>query len=136
MNLSRTCLMVALGFCLAAAQGCALFVVAAVAGAAGGTVSYAGNELRVTQEVSVEKAWSAAQATVRDLRFSVIAAETHHDATGGMLSARNAKDQPVRIQLVRQSDRLTEIRVRVGTFDTTANRAGAQLVYDKLRERI
>ena len=121
---------------LAMTQGCFLFVVGAVAAGAAGTVSYVGNELHVTQEVSVDRAWSAANGAIQDMQFSVITSKTFKDATGGTLSARNAKDQPVRIQITRSSDRLTEIRIRVGTFDTSENRAEAQLLWDKMKARI
>jgi hypothetical protein len=119
-----------------AGQGCALLVVGAAAGAGAGTVSYVGNELRVTREVTVDRAWEAAHAAVRELEFVVIPGETRKDATGGILTARNAKDQPVKIQLLRLSDRLTEIRIRVGIFSTSANRAAAQLLYDKMKLRM
>lgn len=119
------------------AQGCALLFVGAVAGgAAAGTVSYFGNGLSVLHEVSVDKAWNVAYAAVNDLQFRIESAKSHKDATGGLLFARNAKEQPVKIQLLRQSDRLTEIRISVGTFDTTANRATAQLIYDKMKSRL
>ena len=114
-------------------QGCALFVVGAAVGAGAGTVSYMGNELRATRDVTVDQAWSAANAAMQDLQFRVIQGETFKDATGGTVYGRNAKDQPVRIQLVRQTDRMTEIRIRVGTFDTAANRTTAQLVFDKMK---
>ena len=129
-------LVMALISAMVAAQGCALFVVGAVAGAAAGTVSYVGNELRTTQNVSVDRAWAAGNEAVRELQFSVIAGKTYKDATGGMVTARNAKDQEVRIQLIRSSDRATEIRIRVGTFDTTANRTTAQLIWDKMKTRL
>ena len=121
---------------LVATQGCALLVVGAVAGAAAGTVSYVGNELHVTQQVSVDKAWSAANEAVRELQFPVIADKTSKDATGGTLTARTSKDQQVRVELSRTSDRITEIRIRVGTFDTTANRSTAQLIWDKMKARL
>ena len=115
-------------------SGCALFLVGAAAGAGAAGVSYAGNELRATQEVSVDRAWAAGERTLTELQFPIIARQK--DATGGTLSARNAKDQPIKVSLIRQSDRLTEIRVRVGTFDTTANRTTAQLIWDKLSARL
>ena len=117
-------------------QGCALLLVGAAAGAAAGTVSFVANELRVTHETTVDRAWGAATATLTELQFTVIQSKSSKDATGGVLQARNAKDQPVVVQLFRRSDRLTEVRVRVGTFDTTANRATAQLIYDKMRPRL
>jgi len=118
---------------IVAAQGCALFLVGAAVGAGAGTISYVGNELRTTQDVNMDQAWNAANAAMQNLQFRVIQDKTVKDATGGTVYARNAKDQPVCIQLVRQSDRVTEVRVRVGTFDTTANREMAQLVYDKMK---
>ena len=136
MRLKEFALAVVLVPSLIAVQGCALFVVGAVAGAAAGTVSYVGNELRTTQDVSIDKAWSAANGAVQELQFAVVADKTSKDATGGTLTARNAKDQQVRVQLIRTSDRVTEIRIRVGTFDTTANRATAQLVWDKMKARL
>jgi len=134
--LKRVAIGVALMACLAMTQGCFLFVVGAVAAGAVGTVSYVGNELHVTQQASVDQAWSAANGAVQDLQFSVITSKSFKDVTGGTLEARNGKDQPVRIQLARNSDRVTEIRIRVGTFDTTENRQTAQLVWDKMKARL
>lgn len=136
MKLKNVAIAVVLVSSLVATQGCVLFVVGAVAGGAAGTVSYVRNELHSTQEVSIDRAWSAANAAVQELQFSVIASKSSKDATGGTLTARNAKDQPVRIQLVRSTDRLTEIRIRVGTFDTTANRSAAQLVWERMKARL
>jgi hypothetical protein len=118
-------------------QGCALFLVGAAAGAAaGGTVSYIGNELRTTQEVSIDKAWTAAQGAVSELGFMIDSAKSHKDGTGAVLYSHNAQEQRVLIVLKRESDRLTEIRVTVGIFDTDANRRAAQLVYDKMHSRM
>ena len=128
--------MAALAAGMVAAQGCALFLVGAGVGAGAGTVSYLGNELRATQEVNADRAWNAANAAMQDLQFRVIQDKTVKDATGATVYGRNAKDQPVRIQLIRQSDRVTEIRVRVGTFDTAANREIAELFYDKMKRHL
>jgi hypothetical protein len=121
---------------VAAGQGCALFLVGAAAGAGAGTASYMGNELHVTQEVNMDRAWSAANAAMQELQFRIIQDKTVKDATSATVYARNAKDQEVCIRLNRQSDRLTDIRVRVGTFDTTANREMAQLLYDKMKRHL
>ena len=116
-------------------DGCALFLVGAAAGAGAGSISYMSNELRTTQNVTVDGAWKAANAAMQELQFPVIASKSVKDATGGTLYGHNAKDQPIRIQLLRQSDSVTEIRVRVGTFDTDANRETARLIYDKMKTR-
>src|SRR5262245_40401343 len=114
-----------------ALQGCALFVVGVAAGAGAGAVSYAGNELRVTQEASMDRAWEATKGSAEELQYSIVSSKTHKDATGGILIAHNAKDQSIQVRLVRQSDRLVNMRIRVGVFSTSANRAAAQLMYEK-----
>jgi uncharacterized protein DUF3568 len=119
-----------------ALQGCVLFVAGAAAGAGAGVVSYSGNELRVTHEVGLDRAWDAANGALQESQYPVIAGETHKDAAGGVLLARTSKDQPVRVRLARQSDQLTEIRIRVGTFSTAANHAAAQLLYEKIKTRL
>ena len=119
-----------------ATQGCALFLIGAGAGAAVGVVSYVGNELRVSQDVTLDRAWDAANAAMKDMEYTVIPAETHKDGAGGQIQGRNAKDQPVRIQLTRQTDKTTEVRVRVGDFDTAANKAAAQALYDKMKAHL
>jgi len=116
-----------------AVQGCALFLIGAGAGTAVGVVSYSGNELHSTQDVGLNRAWEAATAAMTDMEFTIIPAETRKDGSGGVVRGRNAKDQPVRIQLLRLADKVTEIRVRVGEFDTAANKAAAQALYDKLK---
>jgi len=119
-----------------ATQGCALFLIGAGAGAAIGVVSYIGNELRVTQDATLNRAWDAATAAMRELEFTIIPAETHKDGLGGILQGQNAKKQRVQIQLIRQTEQITEIRIRVGEFDTAANKAAALLLYDKLKARL
>ncbi len=121
---------------LLATQGCALFLIGAGAGAAIGVVSYIGNELRVTQDATLNRAWDAATAAMRELEFTIIPAETHKDGLGGILQGQNAKKQRVQIQLIRQTEQTTEIRIRVGEFDTAANKAAALLLYDKLKARL
>ena len=107
--------------------GCALILVGTAAGAG---VSYVGNELRATKEVAVDRAWQAAEYALKELQFPVISSQK--DATGGILKARNAKDQPVKVRIIRVSDHLTEVRISVGTFSTAENRATAQLIWDKM----
>jgi hypothetical protein len=111
-------------------QGCAVLLVGA---AAGGTVSYIGNELRTIQEVNIDKAWTVAQGTVTELGFTIDASRSRKDGTGAVLYSQKTNQQRVLIVLIRMSDRLTEIRVTVGVFDTDANRREAQLIYDKMR---
>ena len=121
---------------LGVTQGCALLLIGAGAGAAVGVVSYVDNELRVTHEVPLDRAWAAANGAMRELEFTVIPAETRKDGLGGIVHGRNAQSQTVRIQLVRQTDQTTEIRLRVGEFDTAANQAAVQRLYARLKARL
>ena len=117
-------------------QGCVLLLAGAAAGAAVGTVSYVGNELHVNCDTTVDRAWTAANAAMGAMEYTVIPAETHKDATGGTVSGRNAKDQRVVIQLLRKAETTIALSIRVGEFDTAANRAAAQLFYDKMKVRL
>jgi hypothetical protein len=133
-TLKRSVFVVAVLTAVVLVQGCALLLVGgAAAGAAYGTVKYVKNTLHVTHDVSLDKAWSAANATLKELQMPVTSSKK--DGASGKLEARNAQDQPVIIQTIRKTDRVTEIRITVGTFDSEANRAQAQLVYDKMKAR-
>ena len=126
--------MVAVLTAMALVQGCALLLVGgAAAGAAYGTVKYVNNTLQVTHDVSLDKAWGAANAALKELQMPVTASKK--DGASGKLEARNAQEQPVTIQTIRKTDRVTEIRITVGTFDTAANRTEAQQIYDKMKAR-
>ena len=107
-------------------QGCFLLLLGG-AGATVGAVKYAGNTLQVTHEVSLDNAWSAATGALKKLGLPVTVSKK--DELSGHLEARNAQEQLVSIDLLRNTEKVTQIRVTVGTFDTTANRAGAQQVY-------
>jgi len=98
-------------------QGCALLLLGGVAaGTAYGTVKYVDNTLKVTQEVSLDKAWAAAKATLKNMNIPVI--RSAQDAASGKLEATNARNQPVTIQLTRQTDTVTVIEKPVGIRKT------------------
>ena len=135
MRKSSTHLLVGgLALAVLSATGCALFVAGAGAGAGvgAGSIAYYGNELCTSREVTVDRAWEAGHAAMKEMQFAVIPAESRKDATGGMVVGRNASDQLVRIKLTRQTDDVTRVRVRVGTFSTPDNRNAAQLLFEKM----
>ena len=111
-------------------QGCALLL---LGGATYGTVKYVGNTMQVTHDVSLDKAWHAASAALKELRLPVTSSK--NDQMSGHLEARNAQEQPVSIDLLRKTETVTQIRITVGTFDTAANRDGARQVYDAMKRR-
>jgi len=115
------------------ATGCVVAVAGAVAGAAYGTVSYVNNSLVTTDPVSLDRAWRAADTTVRGLGFSITV--NQKDALTGRLEARTAQNEKVLIKFTRQGDALTKVEISVGTFDSSANRATAQLIYERMKAR-
>ena len=105
---------------------------AVAAGAAGvGTYAYTQGELNTTFESSLDRTWAATQAAVNDLQFEI--GEQSKDALQAQMRVNQADGTPVRIRLNRQTDSLTEVRVRVGIFgDEGVSRA----VLDKIRDNL
>jgi len=89
-----------------------LFLMGGAAGA--GTVGYVGGELKTVEKVSLHRAWNATQKAMKDLEFTITSKEK--DAFDGQLIAKGAANKTIKIKLNKQSDTLTEIRIRVGTF--------------------
>ena len=112
----------------AVTSGCLLFVAGAAAGAGVGTYAYVSGELQASEAVKLDKAWDATQAAMKDMSYTVTAKEK-----GGLeasLTARGPGDQKVQIHLVKQSDTVTKIGIRVGTFgDETLSRQ----ILDKIK---
>ena len=119
-------LLIALGM----ASGCLLFVAGAAAGV--GAVAYTQNELRTAREVAMEPAWNATQAAMKETGCTIVPAETHWDATNSVVKGRNAKDQVVKVKLTAMGDKITEFRVRVGTFDTAEDRKAERELFDAI----
>ena len=115
---------------MALVQGCCLLL---LGGATYGVVKYAGNILQVTHDVSLDTAWHAANAALEKLNLPITASKK--DATSGHLEARNAQEQTASVDLLYKTEKVTQIRITVGTFDTAANRAGAQQIYDAMKTR-
>ena len=111
-------------------SGCALMLIGAGVAAGVGTVAYVNGELKGTEEVTLDKAWQATQQAMQDLQFKVTKSEK--DALAGELIALRADNTRIVIRLKQQSDKVTEIRIRVGTFgDETL----ARLIFDKIKKR-
>jgi hypothetical protein len=90
-----------------------------VGGAAGaGTVAWVRGELKALEDVTLDRAWPAAKQAMSDLEFMVTKSEK--DAFEGKLVARGAGDKKIVVSLKKESDAVTEIRIRVGTFGDEA----------------
>ena len=132
-RLSVGILVAALGVTVMTTSGCLLFV--AGAGAGVGAVAYYDNELVTSREVTLERAWDAANAVMVEMEYTITPSESQKDATGGIVQGRNASNQIVRIKVTRLTEKTTEIRIRVGAFATTADQRAENLLLEKLCKR-
>ena len=103
-----------LGLCFLVNNGCPapFFLIGGATGA--GTVAYVGGELKTVEEVTLNRAWNATQKAMNNLGFTITSKEK--DAFNSKLIAKSVANKIIKIKLNRQSNMLTEIRIRVGTF--------------------
>ncbi len=94
--------------------GCAAVWLAGGATAGIGTYKYITGELQGTEEVSLDRAYQAAQKAMGDLQFTVTSKQK--DAFYGEVIARRATGKKVTVKLNKQTNTATEIKIRVGTF--------------------
>jgi hypothetical protein len=118
------------GMCLFINHGCALLLIGGGAAAGAGTVAYIKGELRTTQEISFERAWNATIGALKELGFAIT--QDEKDTLSGMIVARGADDQKIIIHLKKESEKLTEIRIRVGAF---GDEARSQLILDNIKAK-
>jgi uncharacterized protein YceK len=110
-------------------SGCAAVIIGGAAGA--GTYAYIRGEMKGNENATLDRTWSATQAAMKDLEFSVVTQQK--DALQGRLVARTALDKKIEINLIKISDNLTEVRIRVGTFgDQTLSHTIVQSIEKRL----
>jgi len=114
MNYKKGVLTLIIGLSFFIHNGCPapFFLMGGAAGA--GTVAYVGGELKTVEEVSLNRAWNATQKAMNNLEFTTTSKEK--DAFNSQLIAKGATNKTIKIKLNKQSDTLTEIKIRVGTF--------------------
>jgi hypothetical protein len=95
-------------------MGCAAAWIAGGAAAGIGTYKYIKGELQSTEKVSLDKAYQATGKAMEDLKFTTTSKQK--DAFDGEVIARRATGKKVTVKLKKQSDSVTEIKIRVGTF--------------------
>lgn len=113
----------------AALPGCAALVVGAAAGV--GTVAYVNGELDTYVEATLDESWAATQEAVEDLEFTVT--ESSKDALTAEQVSRTARDHKIRIQLDRETDSTTRIRIRVDVF---GNENLSRTILDKIKSHL
>lgn len=109
-------------------SGCALFLIGAGVAVGAGTVAYTSGELRAADEISMDRSWEASMKAMKDLEFRVT--KSQKDALAGEIVARRADDTRIIVRLKSQTQQVTEIRIRVGTF---GDEALSRLIYDKIK---
>ncbi|MBI3876628.1 MAG: DUF3568 family protein, partial [Verrucomicrobia bacterium] len=82
------------------------------AGAAG--IAYTNGELKSNEPVSMEKAWAATEKAVEALEFKPVSKKK--DALAAKYEVVGAADKRVVISLKNVGEKVTEVRIRIGTF--------------------
>ena len=106
-------------------NGCAALLLGGAAGA--GTIAYIRGELKSTEEMSMDQAWTISEHAVRELGFTVTYRDK--DAVDAKLVSRGTHDKRIEINLSRVSDQSTQIKIRVGVF---GNEKLSRMVLDKI----
>jgi hypothetical protein len=117
------------GMALVAGSGCLALAAGAAAGV--GTYAYVKGELKSTFEAGLDQTWEATQKAVDDLQFTV--KEKSKDALQAREVAREADGTDVKIALESKSEKVTEVRVRVGVF---GNESQSRLIMDRIKARL
>jgi broad-specificity NMP kinase len=92
-------------------------------------------EFYSTQKIPFDKAWSGTLKAMEELEFVVMKQEK--DVFSARLIARGANDKKIKVNLEKQSEQFTEIRIWVDTFGDVAisDEAISKLILDKIKER-
>jgi len=133
MFIRRTVVLSFMAISLMFLNGCAAVILGAAGagvGAGAGTIAYIKGELKATEEVTLNNAWNAALATMKELEFVIIKDEK--DSFEGNIEAYRVTNKKVKIKLLRKTENITEIKIRVGTFgDETLSR----VILGKMKSR-
>ena len=92
-------------------SGC---LVAAAAGAAGGTVAYMKGDVEAVVEGNVQQTFDATKAAMDELKMPLLA--TWASAMEGHVEARVGTDNKATVNINGQSEKLSKVSIRVGTF--------------------
>ncbi len=125
-NNYKVCVAVlSLGLTALCASGCLV----AAAGVGAGAVAYVRGELKTSLPLGLDAAHAKATKAVDRLEFQP--GLVRKDALTGIVEARTAQDQEVKIVLTRQTDVLTEVSIRVGVF---GNQTVSQAILDEMKK--
>ncbi len=85
---------------------------------------------RQTEEIDLDKGYSATQAAMKDLEFKVT--EQAKDALQAQVTAEEADRTRVKVSLEKKGDHVTEFRISVGTLGDDSQ---SRLIMGKIKQR-
>jgi len=109
-------------------SGC---LVAAAAGAAGGTVAYMKGDVEAVVEGNVEQTFNATKAAMDELKMPLLA--TWANAMEGHVEARVGTDNKATVNINGQSEKLSKVSIRVGTF---GDQGLSQAILEKIKANL
>ncbi len=112
---------------IAVPSGC----IAVAAGAGATAVAYIRGELNAPVESTMDNAVRATRAAIADLKFNLVSEKA--DALSGEFVIRDAQDDRIVIGLKRQTDHITQVTIRVGTF---GDEAISQTILESIKKRL
>jgi len=113
---------------LVSQSGC---LVAAAAGAAGGTVAYMKGDVEAVVEGNVEQTFNATKAAMDELKMPLMA--TWASAMEGHVEARVGTDNKATVNINGQSEKLSKVSIRVGTF---GDQGLSQAILEKIKANL
>jgi len=96
-----------------------------------GAPKYIGGEAVDTENVSLDQAWYAAHAAIKELQFKP--RDQSRDAIQGWLTANTADNTGVRVTFKSIGDNLTRFRVRVGLL---GNEDQSRIIMEHIRKSL
>ena len=111
--------------------GCGVLLLAGGAGTS--AIAFATGELRVTEDVSLDRLHEATKTAVETLRYVDVEAVLEDDGERIRWRATTAGGDPVDIRLIEKGDDQTDLRIRIGVF---GNEARSRLVLEQIRQAL
>ncbi|HEV8291914.1 MAG TPA: DUF3568 family protein [Tepidisphaeraceae bacterium] len=109
-------------------SGC---LVAAAAGAAGGTVAYMKGDVEAVVDGNVDQTFNATKAAMDELKLPLLA--TWSNAMEAHIEARVGTDNKATVNINGQSERISKVSIRVGTF---GDQGLSQAILEKIKANL
>lgn len=113
-----------------------IFVVAAIVGAAVavGAYKYINNQLERDYEATLEQCHEGTRRAVKGL--GLFSGTYSLDFQKGFVETRMSDGRVVKIALEKATEKTTRVRIRVGDFESDANRSAAQRIHEQIYKEL